>query len=196
MKSLLRNISIVSLTALLLATPTLINVHAQESSSDSSNTVHVTSEQLKGEIKVSLDDAIKAYQETFPDVSITSIDLTDKLGRYVYQIEGVDDNTEYNLTIDAQTKELSGKRDYPLELDERNGAKRKSDTLDLEKLKPLADITKIAEQAAGAGQTIEWELDRELNVTYWTVTLIDGTQKTEVKINAQTAEVLETKVDN
>ncbi|MCW6653546.1 PepSY domain-containing protein [Aerococcaceae bacterium NML191292] len=196
MKHLLHKASFTGLVVLLLSTTTLINIHAQESSSSSSPSVHVTSEQLKGEIKVSLEDAIKLYQETFPNVSITSIDLTAKLGRYVYQIEGVDDDMEYELTIDAQTKEVSGKRDYPLELDERNGFKRKNDALNLEKLKDLAEISKVVEQATGSGQIVEWELDRELNVTYWKITLVNGSEKLELKIDAQTADVLEVELDD
>ncbi|MCW6665889.1 PepSY domain-containing protein [Aerococcaceae bacterium NML191219] len=196
MKLLLKKHAIFGVVLSTLSFATLLHVNSQESVNSSTNTVHITSEQLKGEIKVTLDEAIKLYQETFPNVSITSIDLTAKLGRYIYQIEGVDDNIEYDLTIDAQTKELSGKRDHPLELDERNGFKRKNNALNLDKMKTLAEISKVVEQTTESVDIVEWELERELNITYWKITVANGAEEIELKIDAQTAEVLEKKLND
>lgn len=158
--------------------------------------INVSSEQLRGEIKITVEEAISTYSTIFPDATITKIDLNAELGRYVYQIEGVDAQTEYELTIDAQTKETSGKRDYPLEADERNGVKLEKEALPLDKLKPLMEITNIALTHAQNGQAIAWELERELQTTYWTITVLNESGQWDVSIDAHSGDFLKIEQEN
>ncbi len=46
------------------------------------------------------------------------------LGNYFYQVEGVDDTNEFELKIDAETKETSEERTEKLDADEQNGVKK------------------------------------------------------------------------
>ena len=137
---------------------------------------------------VTVEEAIQIFQDKYPDAAITSIDLDTSFGNYFYQVDGVDDTNEFELKIDAETKELDA--------DEQNGVKKDADQLDLTNLLSLEEISDIAVKEAGGGQATDWSLDKEMNVTYWEVKVEDGNKQTDVKINAQTGEVLETELDD
>ena len=72
---------------------------------------------------------------------------------------------------------------------------KEADQLDLTNLLSLEEISDSAVKEAGGGQATDWDLDKEMNVTYWEVKVEDG-NKTNVKINAQTGEILETEQDD
>ncbi len=145
---------------------------------------------------VTVEEAIQIFQDKYPDAAITSIDLDTSFGNYFYQVEGVDDTNEFELKIDAETKETSEERTEKLDADEQNGVKKDADQLDLTNLLSLEEISDIAVKEAGGGQATDWSLDKEMNVTYWEVKVEDGNKQTDVKINAQTGEVLETELDD
>lgn len=147
-------------------------------------------------LAVSLADAISLYQETYPDSDITSIDLDSSLQNWYYSIEGVNDTTEFELRIDATTKDIDNKKEEQLDKEDSNGLKRQKDKLDLTKLATLEEISAIAQEQMPTGEVTDWELDKELDTTYWNVTIKDGTNEMEVKINAQTKEVIETELDD
>ncbi|UUI03928.1 PepSY domain-containing protein [Oceanobacillus jeddahense] len=48
---------------------------------------------------LSVEDAISAFQEKFPDTSVSSIQLDEERGELVYDIDGFDDSTEYSAEI-------------------------------------------------------------------------------------------------
>ena len=73
---------------------------------------------------VTVEEAIQIFQDKYPDAAITSIDLDTSFGNYFYQVEGVDDTNEFELKIDAETKETSEERTEKLDADEQNGVKR------------------------------------------------------------------------
>ncbi len=145
---------------------------------------------------MTVEEAIQIFQDKYPDAAITSIDLDTSFGNYFYQVEGVDDTNEFELKIDAETKETSEERTEKLDADEQNGVKKDADQLDLTNLLSLEEISDIAVKEAGGGQATDWSLDKEMNVTYWEVKVEDGNKQTDVKINAQTGEVLETELDD
>lgn len=148
------------------------------------------------EVKVSVTDAIEVYQAKYPNTDITSIELESDFGKYRYQVEGVDDNTEYSLKVDATSKEVSKEKTEKLDRDEQNGVKRKEEKLDLAELKSLEEITEIAEKEAGAGTAIEWNMDSDLGVTFWEVKVKDGHHEVDVKVNAKTGEFLSKEVED
>lgn len=170
---------------------------AQTSSQAGSQTTTTTSG-VPAEIKVSVADAIAFYQEKHPNTDITSLELElDKsLGNYVYKIDGMDDNTEYELKFDAETKNVYHDRSEILDHDEQNGVERANEKLDLSNILDLQAATQVAQKEAGSGTIESWELDRNLGTTYWEVKFRVNNQEVNVKLNAQNGTILEKEVDD
>lgn len=171
---------------------------ASSSSATSSSNSSTASSSTSGETvyNVSLTEAIDTYKENYPDTDITSISLDTSLGNSFYSIEGVDDDKEYELKINTDTKEVKKEREENLDRDEKNGVKRKENKLDLTNLKDMKDIFDIALNEAGSGKVDDWEIKEDMGVTYWEVSIKDGmTKEIEYKINAQTGEIIETDAD-
>ncbi|MBM7689774.1 lysis protein [Enterococcus ureilyticus] len=148
------------------------------------------------QIKVTVDEAIKAYEAAYPNTAVTSLDLDPSFGIYYYEIKGVDDSKEYEVKIHAETGELTKDREETLDQDEQNGVEKKNEALDLTKLKSLDEASKIAQDTVGEGTAIEWSLERDLSITYWEVKVQAGKKEVSVKINAQTGDVLEQELDD
>lgn len=175
--------------------------HSQATSSSQSHMNSQTTTTTSGvpaEIKVSVADAIAFYQEKHPNTDITSLELElDKsLGNYVYKIDGMDDNTEYELKFDAETKNVYHDRSEMLDHDEQNGVERANEKLDLSNILDLQAATQAAQKEAGSGTIESWELDRSLGTTYWEVKFRVNNQEVNVKLNAQNGTILEKEVDD
>lgn len=163
----------------------------QDVSGTSNSTTKKTSQR-----KVSVEDAIKAYNEAYPNTSITSLDLDPSFGIYYYEIKGVDDSKEYEVKINAETGELKKEREETLDQDEQNGVEKKNEALELKGILSIEDVSKIAEDSVGEGTANEWSLERDLSLTYWEVKVQTGNKEMTVKINAQTGDVLEKELDD
>lgn len=169
--------------------------NANNASSTSKKTSQSSSERSTN-FNVSVDDAVKAYQEAYPDSDITSVDLETSFGKYLYKIEGVDDSKEYEVTVDANTKAVSKEQEESLDMEDRDGVKRNEDKLDLENLLSVEKISDIATKHVGKGKATDWSLDKDLGTTFWEVKVMDGHKETEVKIDAKSGEVLESETDD
>lgn len=163
----------------------------QDVSGTSNSTTKKTSQR-----KVSVEDAIKAYNEAYPNTSITSLDLDPSFGIYYYEIKGVDDSKEYEVKINAETGELKKEREETLDQDEQNGVEKKNEALELKDILSIEDVSKIAEDSVGEGTANEWSLERDLSLTYWEVKVQTGNKEMTLKINAQTGDVLEKELDD
>jgi len=150
---------------------------------------------VSGEIELSLQSAIDKYYEIYPNTTIAEITLEKSRGAYHYNIEGVDDNTEFEIRINAMTGEAQKMPENQLDRDERNGAKKANEALNLDGIKTISEISEIAIIRVGSGSAVEWSLDREHGVTYWTVDINANGAKHEVEINAQTNEILSVERD-
>ena len=162
----------------------------------SSSAVTANATKNPDKIKVTLEDAVKAYQDAYPNTAITSLDLDLSFGTYHYEIKGVDDSKEYEVKINAETADLTKERVETLDREDQNGVEKANEALDLNNLKTRDDISKIAVDSIGEGQAVEWSLDRELTITYWEVKVQSGHQEISVKINAQTGDVLEKELED
>ena len=60
----------------------------------------------------------------------------------------------------------------------------------------IEKAAEIAVQQVGGGTATDWDLDKDLGITFWEVTVENNQQETTVKMNAQTGEILETEVDD
>ncbi|MCF1684139.1 PepSY domain-containing protein [Tetragenococcus halophilus] len=173
---------------------------SQQTQSSSSQTEQSTSSEQtvydQDAISVPVEDAIQIYQDEFSDADIVEIDLDSSRGSYYYKVEGVDDDTEYEMRVDAKTKDAEKQEEEKLDPEEQNGKKREQDKLDLSDLLTIEKASEIATEEVGGGKAIEWNLDKEMKITYWEVKVEDGQTETEVTINAQTGEVLEVDEDD
>ncbi|EOH79368.1 PepSY domain-containing protein [Enterococcus malodoratus] len=199
----MKKIVILGLSVALLGGLAGCGTDSDDSASSSSSTQKAsqtsnsqTSSEANTNFKVSVDDAIKAYQEAYPDSDITSVDLETSFGKYLYKIEGVDDNKEYEVRVDADTKEVSKEREENLDTEDKDGVKRKEDKLDLDNLLSVEKVSDIAVKHVGKGKATDWSLDKDMGKTYWEVKVIDGHKETEVKVDAKSGDVLESETDD
>lgn len=146
------------------------------------------------EVKVTVEEAIKAYEKSYPKTTITSLDLDTSWGSYYYEIQGVDESKEYTIKINATTAKATKEREEALDHEDQNSVENKA--LNLTALKPLEEVSKIAQEAAGQGEAVEWSLDQELSITYWEVKVHSGNTEIAIKINAQTGEVIAKEIED
>lgn len=198
----MKKIIALGLSAVLLGALAGCNTNSEDTASSSSTASTNTSQESQSSserntnFKVSVDEAIKEYQQAYPESDITSIDLEPSFGKYLYKVEGADDDKEYEVRIDADTKEVSKEREENLDMEDKAGVKRKEDKLDVENLLSIEKISDIAVDHVGKGKATEWSLDKDLGKTYWEVKVMDGHSETEVKVDAKSGEVLESETDD
>jgi len=140
--------------------------------------------------KISMDEAVNIFKEAHPDAKIESIDLDHDSGRLHYDIEGFDSSKEYEMEIDATTKEI---KENEVETD-----KEQDESIDFSAVIDPAQAIEIASTQA--------EVDG-LSPTGWSLQVDDGKQKytieydqndsdIDIKIDAITKEILEVDMDN
>jgi len=147
-------------------------------------------------IKMTIDEAKNIYEKEYPRSSITAIDVDSSFGTYYFKIEGVDDNKEYELKINTSTSEVFKEREETLDSDEQNGVKKKNEAIDFSTLKPLKEIIEITEPLFEGSIATDADLEKEVGVTYWDITLKNGVQEMEVKIDATNGKILEKSMDD
>lgn len=172
------------------------NVEDVVSSSSISPKTSQSISQQTSNFKVSVEDAIKEYQKEYPNSDITSINLEPSFGNYFYKIEGVDNNKEYTIRVNANTKKISKEREEYLDIEDKEGRKRTKDKLNINNLLSIEKVSAIAIENVGNGKVTDWSLSKDMGTTYWKVNVIDRHKELEVKINAQSGNVLETEMDD
>ena len=147
-------------------------------------------------VAVSLEKVTTAFEKKYPEAKITSLQLDTDFGRYFYEIEGVDQQKEYQVEVNAETGEFTKEKVETLDADEQNGVKMQEEALDLTNIISREQATTLAEKEAKVGQATDWKLEKELGITYWEVKVKEGQQKIEVKIDAHSGEILTTERDD
>ena len=147
-------------------------------------------------VAVSLEKVTTAFEKKYPEAKITSLQLDTDFGRYFYEIEGVDQQKEYQVEVNAEIGEFTKEKVETLDADEQNGVKMQEEALDLTNIISREQATTLAEKEAKVGQATDWKLEKELGITYWEVKVKEGQQKIEVKIDAHSGEILTTERDN
>lgn len=166
--------------------------HEQSSSSSASSSSSTKQSAVKestiktdtSKIKLSQDEALKKFDSQFKNKKIKSIDLKLEGNQYVYEIDAIDSTKEYTATINAETGQVSHAHSEHLDLDDRH-----EKTLDLSSVISRDEASKIAEKHAN-GTSQEWNLEQDGNNAYWDIEVSDGTNLTEVKINAHTKQIV------
>ena len=170
-------------------------ISTSEISSSVQQEATTTSEKTSA-VAVSLEKVTTAFEKKYPEAKITSLQLDTDFGRYFYEIEGVDQQKEYQVEVNAETGEFTKEKVETLDADEQNGVKMQEEALDLTNIISREQATTLAEKEAKVGQATDWKLEKELGITYWEVKVKEGQQKIEVKIDAHSGEILTTERDN
>lgn len=140
------------------------------------------------------EEFIKFYRDAHPKQDLTNVELKfdDDLRFYVVEYDAVDDNNEYELKINAATNAEVAKSEQSLVKAKQGGVERREEGLNLDKMKDFKDIKAAAEAAVDIkGFNFDhWELDREGAATVWTLTYKNGKTEVEVKVDAQSGQVV------
>ena len=170
-------------------------ISTTETSSSVQQEATTTSEKPSA-VAVSLEKVTTAFEKKYPEAKITSLQLDTDFGRYFYEIEGVDQQKEYQVEVNAETGEFTKEKVETLDADEQNGVKMQEEALDLTNIISREQATTLAEKEAKVGQATDWKLEKELGITYWEVKVKEGQQKIEVKIDAHSGKILTTERDD
>lgn len=170
-------------------------ISTSEISSSVQQEATTTSEKTSA-VAVSLEKVTTAFEKKYPEAKITSLQLDTDFGRYFYEIEGVDQQKEYQVEVNAETGEFTKEKVETLDADEQNGIKMQEEALDLTNIISREQATTLAEKEAKVGQATDWKLEKELGITYWEVKVKEGQQKIEVKIDAHSGKILTTERDD
>lgn len=170
-------------------------ISTTETSSSVQQEATTTSEKTSA-VAVSLEKVTTAFEKKYPEAKITSLQLDTDFGRYFYEIEGVDQQKEYQVEVNAETGEFTKEKVETLDADEQNGVKMQEEALDLTNIISREQATTLAEKEAKVGQATDWKLEKELGITYWEVKVKEDQQKIEVKIDAHSGKILTTERDD
>ena len=136
-------------------------------------------------VKLTAGDVFDTFLADHEGVQVKKIELSLKRGGYVYEIEGFDQNQEYEAEYDANTGDL-------IELETDNLDQDNSEILknDLEEIKPFLD--KSFDDAGEGYYLDEWTLKHKDGVKIIEVE-VENEEKHEIeyKYNVETGELLE-----
>ena len=174
------------------ATTTQKSVTSSKVTHNSESAVSKQSRKDNIQIKLSQQEAIDKFNQQFNNKKIKSIELSREGKQYYYEIEGFDSSNEYSVNINAESGQLGHVHSEKLDHDDRN-----QKALALRGAISRDDASRIAEEHV-KGTSEEWKLeqDEDTGKTYWDVTVKNGHQETDVKINANTREIISTEHDD
>lgn len=139
---------------------------------------------------VSLKDAVSVFQSTHPEAQIHSVELDSKFGNLQYDITGSDSSYEYEMRIDANSKEV---------LEDRSEAEREIESfLDFTTIIDPADAIQNAStnsQVTGMSPT-SWKLEAEHGTQNYSIKYEKNLSEIEVYINASTGELTGVELDD
>lgn len=164
------------------------------SSKSSSNNSSTDSLQNKN-FDMSYEDAVSAFKDKHSDAEISGVELEKNLGKYVYTIEGISNDNEYEMKFNAETKEQMSDETDKLDQEDAGGVEKENEKLNLNGIKtPKEAMDKAI--SSQAGDVTSWNIERELDTTYYEVTVKQDNNKYDIKLNAKTLEVLQTEQDD
>ena len=174
------------------ATTTQKSVTSSKVTHNSESAVSKQSRKDNIQIKLSQQEAIDKFNQQFNNKKIKSIELSREGKQYYYEIEGFDSSNEYSVNINAESGQIGHVHSEKLDHDDRN-----QKALALRGAISRDDASRIAEEHV-KGTSEEWKLeqDEDTGKTYWEVTVKNGHQETDVKINAHTREIISTEHDD
>lgn len=135
---------------------------------------------------VTLNDAVDIYNDNHPNTSIESITFDEESGKYEYDIDGFDDTTEYGLTIDAATGEVTENETDNEDDDDNN------DALNLDNILTPQEAMTVALEDVNSGYVDEWHLETDNGTTVYEISIEDSQEDDDdIVLNAETGEIIE-----
>ena len=193
---------VLSLTASLA--PTVLAQSSDSSASSTaasanSNEANKPNATTYDQVTKTAEEFIKFYRDAHPKQDLTNVELKfdDDLRFYVVEYDAVDDNNEYELKINAATNAEVAKSEQSLVKAKQGGVERREEGLNLDKMKDFKDIKAAAEAGADVKdlKLDHWDLDRDGEATVWTLTYKNGDVDVEVKVDAQSGQVVSVEDD-
>ncbi|EAF5658059.1 PepSY domain-containing protein [Listeria innocua] len=169
---------------------------SKETTSSKSNSDKSSSDSLQNKsFDMSYEDAVKAFKDKHSDAEISSVELEKNLGKYIYKVEGISNDNEYEMKFNAETKEELADETDKLDKEDTGGVEKENEKINLDGIKsPKEAMDKaVSEQA---GDVTSWKIDRELDTTYYEVTVKQDNNKYEIKLNSKTLDILQTEQDD
>lgn len=135
------------------------------------------------EFEISLDDAVDKFKETFPSegVEVSSVELDEDDDNYVYDIQGFDENKEYEAKIDAESGEVLAQEE---ETDEEVKDNVAIDFVSI--ISPKEAMDKALENNEGYVKSYEIESNDEGKLVY-KINVEDGD---DVELDAESGDIL------
>jgi len=135
------------------------------------------------EFNISLDDAVDKFKETFPSegVDVSSVELDEDDDNYVYDIQGFDENKEYEAKIDAESGEVLAQEE---ETDEEVKDNVAIDFVSI--ISPKEAMDKALENNEGYVKSYEIESNDEGKLVY-KINVEDGD---DVELDAESGDIL------
>lgn len=135
------------------------------------------------EFNISLDDAVDKFKETFPSegVDVSSVELDEDDDNYVYDIQGFDENKEYEAKIDAESGEVLAQEE---ETDEEVKDNVAIDFVSI--ISPKEAMDKALENNEGYVKSYEIESNDEGKLVY----KIDIEDGDDVELDAESGDIL------
>ena len=120
-------------------------------------------------VKITPTEALNIYMEKYPNTIVKEVELELKSGQFVYEIEGYDDDQEYELKIDSTNGNI-----LEVEIEFYKGNQDRITREATDKIEPL--VEKALKEAGEGTALYEYELDIENRrfVLEIKMTLADG----------------------
>lgn len=177
------------------ATPASPSSSSVASSSDNTSSTVSQGNAALTNLPMTTQEAIDLYNENYPDSDITQIELEMSLGTPVYQVSGRNNTEEFEIRFNATSKEIISQQTEQVDRDEQNDLDRQQDAIDVSNIITADEAATIASNTV-SGTVDEIKLDKDDGIVYWEVKLKEGRMENEVKINAQSGDVLTTEQDD
>lgn len=162
---------------------TLDNENEEETTKDSTTEIEEKKGLSTASLELTLDDAANLFTNHFDsqEMNIESIELKEKANQYIYELEGWDDQYEYELEFDAENSEI-------LEEEKEKSDDDQEDILNLKSaISPLEAMEVALELTNENAYVTEWELEIEDGQMIYDIDVENGEDQ---KIDALTGEVL------
>ncbi|EUJ52548.1 PepSY domain-containing protein [Listeria fleischmannii] len=141
---------------------------------------------------LSMDDAIKMFQDKNKEADLTSVKLEYENGKAVYKIEGADNMKDYEMVFDADSKEVLEDKAESMDADDKNDVQ--NDKINMTGIISMDEaMQKATAESDGAVTSIE--LERSFNDTVYSVSIENGTNESDVTVNAKDGSVMNVEND-
>ena len=137
---------------------------------------------------------VKAFQNKYPDLAITSIKLESATKPYNYHIEAVDAMKEYDFMYHVAQKHLMLHGEKALDANEQNGVKKSQEGIDITTTSNIDNIIKVALGNDANAKAVAWSIDKDNGKVVWDIKVNTNGVVKEVKVDDVSNSILS--VDN